>query len=107
LIIYGNLSFTTVQGQKIGFNSCECIKFLNIANIHALDVWGKRIFICNKKILAFFLFISFATQLSSTPVMSANLCNQASLFTELCLLVLQGTFNSTNLLFLSYLFWVT
>jgi len=37
LIIFGNLSFTLVRGQKIGFNSCECIKFLNIANIHAFD----------------------------------------------------------------------
>jgi len=39
LIIFAYLSFTTVQGQKIGFNSCECIKFFNIANIHVLDVW--------------------------------------------------------------------
>jgi len=50
-----------VWGQKIGFNSCECIKFLNIANIHALDVWGKRILISNNKIffLCFFSFIPF------------------------------------------------
>jgi len=31
VIIFGNLSFTTVREQKIGFNSCECIKFLNTA----------------------------------------------------------------------------
>jgi len=43
LIIFGYLSFTTYRGQKIGFNSCECIKFLNIANFHAFHVWGKRI----------------------------------------------------------------
>ena len=35
---------------------------------------------------AFFLFIPFATQLFSTPVMSSNLRNQAALFTELHLL---------------------
>ena len=46
LIIFAYLSFTTVREQKIGCNICECIKFLNIANIHVLDVWGKRIFIC-------------------------------------------------------------
>ena len=45
LIIFGYLSFTTVRGQKIGFNSCGCIKFLNIANINASDVWGKHILI--------------------------------------------------------------
>jgi len=39
---------------------------------------------------AFFLFIPFATQLSSTPVTSSNLRNQAPLFTELRFL--QGTF---------------
>ena len=61
------LSVTTVWGQKIGFNSCECIKLLNIANICVLDVWGKHIFICNNQIffLCFFLFIPFATQLFS------------------------------------------
>ena len=48
LIIFGYLSFTTVRGQKIRFNNCECIKFLNNANIHALHILGKRIFICNK-----------------------------------------------------------
>jgi len=30
--------------KKIGFNSCDCIKFSNIANFHAFHVWGKRIF---------------------------------------------------------------
>ena len=61
LIIFADLSFTTVRGQKIGFNSFECIKFLNIANIHVLDVWGKCIFICNKKIffICFFSVCSF------------------------------------------------
>ena len=78
LIIFAYLSFTTVRGQKIVFNSCECIKFLNIANIHVLDVWGKRIFICNDKIffLCFFLFILFATQLFSTPVKSSDLATK-------------------------------
>jgi len=40
---------------------------LYIANIHALDVWGKGIFICNKKCFsfAFFPFIPFAMQLFS------------------------------------------
>ena len=84
LIIFGYLSFTTVRRQKIGFISCECIKFLNIANIHALDVWGKRIFIWNNKIFsfAFFPFILFARQLFSTPVTSSTLRNQAPLFTD-------------------------
>jgi len=59
--------------KKISFNSCECINFWNIANIHALDVWGKRIFIGNNKIffLCFFSFIPFAMQLFSTPVTSS------------------------------------
>ena len=48
-------------GLKSSFNSCECIKFLNIANIHVLDVWGKCMFICNNKIffLCFFPVYSF------------------------------------------------
>jgi len=46
-IIFGYLSFTTVREQKIGFNSCECIKFLNIANFHVFHVWAKRILSCN------------------------------------------------------------
>jgi len=29
--------------KNIGFNSCECIKFLNIANFHAFHVSGKCI----------------------------------------------------------------
>jgi len=72
------------RDKKIDFNSCECIKFLNIANIHVLDVWGKGILIWNKKYFsfAFFLFIPFVTQLFSTPVTSSNLRNQAPLFTE-------------------------
>jgi len=55
-IIFAYQSFKTVRGQKIGFNSCECMQFLNIANI-----WGKRIFICNKKkfFLCFFPVYSF------------------------------------------------
>jgi len=36
-----------VRGQKIGFNSYECITFLNIANFHAFHVWGKRILNCS------------------------------------------------------------
>ena len=56
--MFGYLSFTTAQGQKIGFNSCECIKFLNIANFHAIHVWGKRILSCSGT--TFFLyFFSF------------------------------------------------
>jgi len=35
--------------------------------------------------LFLFTFVPFATQLSSTPVTSSNLRNQAPLFTELCL----------------------
>ena len=41
------LSFTTVWEQKIGFNSCECKKILNIANFYAFHVWGKRALSCN------------------------------------------------------------
>jgi len=91
LIIFGYVGFTTVRGQKVGFNSCEYIKFLNIANIHALNFLGKSRFICNNKIFSFAFcpFIPFATQLFSTPVTSSNLHNQAPLFTELHLL--QGT----------------
>ena len=85
LMVFPCLSFTTVGGQKIGFNSCECTKLLHIANFQALDVWGKRIIICNNKIffLCFFLFIPFATQLFSTPVTSSKLRKHAPLFTEL------------------------
>jgi len=88
LKIFAQLSFTAVWGQKKGFNCCEFIKLLSIANIYVLDVWGKRILSCNNKIffLCFFLFILFATQLFSTQVTSSNLRNQAPLFTELCLL---------------------
>jgi len=66
-------------------------KFLNIANIHALDVCGKDILICNNKIFsfAFFPFIPFATLHFFIPVTSSNLRNQAPLFTDLCLV--QGT----------------
>jgi len=65
LIIFAYLSFTTVRGQKIGFNSCECTKYLNIANIHIWDVWGKCIFVAFIKYVsfAFFMYIPFATQL--------------------------------------------
>ena len=37
------------------------MKFVNIANIHALDVWGKRILICNDTLffLCFFSVYSF------------------------------------------------
>jgi len=61
LIIFA-LSFTTVRGQKIGLNSCECIKFLNIANIHLLDVWSKRLFICNNNIFFLCFFCLFLLQ---------------------------------------------
>jgi len=60
LTIFGYLSFTTLQGQKIGFNSCECIQFLNNANFHAFHVWGKRILSCNDTTVflhSFFLFL--------------------------------------------------
>ena len=79
------------RDKKIGFNSCECTKFVNIANIHALDVWGKHILICNNKIffLCFFSVYSFCNSTFSTPVTSSNLRNQATLFSELRLL--QGT----------------
>jgi len=87
-IIFGYLSFTTVMWQKIGFNSCECIKFWNITNFHVFHVWGKCILRCNDT--AFFLnlfpFFDFARQLLSTLVTSSNLCNQALLFMELHLL---------------------
>jgi len=88
LNIFGYLSFTTVRGQKIVFNSCEFIKFLNIANYHVFHVWGKRILSCNDTtfILHFFSFFCFATQLFATPVTSLNLRIQAPLFTELRLL---------------------
>jgi len=91
LIIFAYLSFTTFREQIIGFNHCECIKFLNIANIHALDVWGKRIFICNNKLffLCFFSDYTFTNATLFHSVTSSNLRNQAPLFKELRLL--QGT----------------
>jgi len=55
-----------VRGQKIGVNSCECIKFLNIANFHVFHVWGKRILSCNDTTdfsLTIFPFFDFTTQL--------------------------------------------
>jgi len=61
--------FHNGSGTKKGFNSCECIKFLNIANIHALDVWEKRILICNNKI--FFLCFCNATFLHSSYVIKS------------------------------------
>jgi len=36
---FGHLSFTTARGKKIGFNSYECIQFLNNVNFHAFHVW--------------------------------------------------------------------
>jgi len=39
--------FHNSLGKKIGFASCECIQFLNIANFHAFHVCGKRILSCN------------------------------------------------------------
>jgi len=54
LIIFSYLCFTMVRGKKIGFNSCECIKFFNIANIHAFHIWRKRIKCCND--ITFFLY---------------------------------------------------
>jgi len=44
--------------KEMGFNSCECIKFLNIANfqIHAFHVWGQHILSCNDA--TFFLHFS-------------------------------------------------
>jgi len=70
------------------------MKFLNIANIHVLHVWGKRIFIFNNKM--FFLclfsvyFICNATFFHSGA--SSNLRNHAPLYTELRLL--QATLES-------------
>jgi len=51
--------------KNIGFNSCECIKYLNIANFHVFHVWGKRILSCNDATfsLNYFSFFYFATQL--------------------------------------------
>ena len=96
-IIFAYLSFTTVQGQKSRFQQLWIIKFLNIANIHVLDVWGKVYLftIIRYFFLRFFLFTPFATQLFSTPVTSSNLRNQAPLFTELCLL--QATLSKLTL----------
>ena len=61
LIIYWIWVSQRFGDKIIGFNRCECIKFLNAANIHALDVWWKRMFICNNKIflLCFFSIESF------------------------------------------------
>jgi len=61
LIIFGYLSFITVRGQKNRFQQLWMYKFLNIANIHALDVWGMRILISNNKLffLCFFSIYSF------------------------------------------------
>jgi len=44
-------------------------KILNITNIHALDVWGKRIWICTNKIffLCFFSVYSFRYATLSLP----------------------------------------
>jgi len=74
-----------VRGQKIDFNRCEFIKFLNIANFHAFHVWGKRILTSNDTKFIF-NFFAFAIQLFSTPVTSLDLRNQAPLFTKLRLL---------------------
>ena len=47
--------------KKIGFNSCEFIKFLNIANFHVFYVWRRRILSCNDAtfLLHFFSFFWF------------------------------------------------
>jgi len=77
-----------VWGQIIGFNSCERIKFLKIANLHVFHVWVKSISSYNDTTFFFtiFPFFDFATQLFSTPVTSSSLRNQAPPFTELRLL---------------------
>jgi len=86
--MFGYLSFTTVQGQKIGFNSCECIKFLNIANFHAcmgethIKLQWYNIF----PLLFFLLQRNFFPRWLHHQT---SMCNQALLFTELRLL--QGT----------------
>jgi len=54
--------------KKIGFNSCECTKLLNIANIYVLDVWGKRIFIYNNKLFSFAFFCLFLLQRNFFPL---------------------------------------
>ena len=103
--IFAYLSFTTVRGHKIGFNSCECIKLLNIANTHVLDDWGKRIFVYDNKIffLCFFSVYSFCNATFSTPVTSSNLRNLAPIFLELRLL--QATFVKTVRVFFKVSLW--
>jgi len=56
-------------------NSCECIKFSNIANFHAFYVWGKRILSCNDTFFHNFFSFAFAMQVFSTLVTLSNLCN--------------------------------
>jgi len=49
-----------VRGQKIGFNSCESIQFLNNANFHAFHVWEKTDINLSCNDTTFFLdFFSF------------------------------------------------
>ena len=91
LIIFRYLSFTTVRGQKIRFNKCECIKFLNIANIHALHILGKRIFVCNKNFFSFVFFCLFLLQRNFFPLQLRHQtsAHQIPIFAEFCLQ--QGT----------------
>ena len=74
-----------VRGQKIGFNSCECIQFLNNANFHAFHVWEKtHIKLQWYNIFpSFFSFFWFCNATFSTLVTSSNLRNQAPLLIEL------------------------
>jgi len=95
--------------KKIGFNSCEYIKFLNIANIHTLDVWGNRIFhlqYSNKMFfLCFFSVYSFcnATSFHSSyvikPLQPSSAIYGAPPFTG----HLISFINSTHCCTLSYL----
>jgi len=67
------VSFTTVRGQKIGFKSCECEKFLNIAIIHVFHIWEKRILSCNNttfflQLFNFFPFFDFAMERNFFPL---------------------------------------
>jgi len=61
----------------MGFNSCECMKFLNIANFHACHVRGKRILSCINRtfFLHFSSFFCFCNATFPTLVASSKLRN--------------------------------
>ena len=64
-----------VWGQKIGFNSCERIKFLKIANLHVFHVWVKSISSCNDTTFFFTIFPFLILQHNFFPL---RLHHQAS-----------------------------